>query len=268
MYRCEIVTPAGRKPYLEILYKYLKAQKSAFDSWQLWVNTTNQTDIDYMKQLAAENNWIQLIIPTWKVDGIRSIYRFFQNTKRDDTIYIRLDDDVVYLAPNFIEEMKQARIDNPSYFLVYSNIINNAIISYIHHRNGLISGTMPGYNCLDNIGWKDPKYCENLHRLFLNDLEKNDISKWRSSFSKWVCYEFERVSINCISWFGSYFNRYISSVGMDEEEWLACTYPRKANKPNLIVSGPICAHYSFFTQRPHMDTTDILQKYAEIADKL
>lgn len=268
MYRCEIVTPAGRKRYLEILYKHLKAQKQSFDLWQLWVNTTDKDDIAYMEQLASENDWIQLKIPTWNIDGIKSICKFFKFTKDDNTIYIRLDDDVVYLAPNFIEEMKQHRIDNPSYFLVYSNIINNAIISHIHHRNGLIPGPMPGYNCLDNIGWRNPIYCEKLHRLFLEDLEKNDISKWRTSFTKWVCYEFERVSINCIAWFGSYFNKHIVEVGIEEEEWLAVTYPRKSNKPNLIVSGPICAHYSFLTQRPHMDNTNILQKYAEIADKL
>jgi hypothetical protein len=41
-----VVTPAGRKQYLEILFKYILNLKSVITEYRLWVNTTNNDDIE------------------------------------------------------------------------------------------------------------------------------------------------------------------------------------------------------------------------------
>ena len=52
--KIEIVTPAGRQRYLELLFLHLKSQKADFHHWTLWLNTNNQADIDYCKKLEKE----------------------------------------------------------------------------------------------------------------------------------------------------------------------------------------------------------------------
>jgi len=279
-YRCEVVTPAGRKRYIEILYKYLYSQKQDFDVWQLWVNTTNTEDINYMKQLERENSWIRTVDLTIPCRGSDSIYSFFPETKKEDTIYIRLDDDIVYLSPNFIRDLKKIRIENPKPLFIYPNIINNAIISHIHYRNDLIKyHNFPYYDSGCRTGWRDPKFCEVVHNSFLDSLENSNpevkdsmidpLDLWRKSFNIWTLNHYERVSINCVTWFGSVMKDTIKEVTIFEEVDIACDIPKKFNNHNIIVNGPICAHYAFFVQRDYIDNhTDILERYRKLSDKL
>jgi len=272
-YRCEVVTPAGRKRYIEILYKYLNSQKKDFDIWQLWLNTTNKEDINYMKNLEKENSWIKCIDLKIPYNGNLSIHSFFEETKREDTIYIRLDDDIVYLSPNFIKEFKEIRIKNKNPLFIYPNIINNAIISHIHYRNNLVNfPDFAGYNCMDIVGWKNPHFCEAIHKSFLQCIEEDEekgLDLWRKSFNIWTLNHFERVSINCLSWFGSTMKNKIIKIDKDEEQDIAVEIPKKFKNYHIIYNGPICAHYSFFTQRDHIDNkTNILERYNKLSDKL
>lgn len=272
-FRCEVVTPAGRKRYIEILYKYLNSQKKDFDIWQLWLNTTNKEDIEYMKQLEKENSWIKCIDLKVPHNGSLSIYSFFEETKREDTVYIRLDDDIVYLSPNFIKEFKEIRLKNREPIFIYPNIINNAILSHLHYRNGLIDFPgFAGYECMDVIGWRNPHFCEMLHNSFLKSIEEDEekgLNLWRKSFNIWTLNHFERVSINCLAWFGSVMKNKILKIDKDEELDIAVEIPKKFNNHHIIYNGPICAHYAFFIQRDYIDNqTNILERYSAIANKL
>jgi hypothetical protein len=265
--RCEICTPAGRKVYLQILYKYLKAQRNEFDCWSLWMNTNNEDDIAFMKTLASENDWIKLVECPQKPHGIDTIGLFFQFAKKEDTIYIRLDDDIVFMELNFVKKLKEIRLKYPDPFLIYPNIINNSIISYLHYRYKLFEyEKSPGYACMDDIGWKDPLFSEAIHRAFLASVKSLSIDKWKKSFSIWKCADFERVSINCMSWFGSKMIPF--NITIEEEQVLSAIIPKHINSPTYITNSPICVHYAFFTQRPHLDTTDILQQYRDIANSI
>lgn len=271
-FRCEVVTPAGRKRYIEILYKHLNSQKTDFDVWQLWLNTTNEEDIAYMKQLEVENSWIRCVDLKVPHNGSASIYSFFEETKDENTIYIRLDDDIVYLSPNFIRDLKDIRLKYTEPFFIYPNIINNAVISHLHYRNKLVEfPSFVGYDCLDKTGWNNPHFCEAIHKAFLNSIVRNEekgLELWRKSFNVWSLDCFERVSINCLAWFGSAMKNDIVNIDPNEETWIACDIPKKFNIYNMIVNGPVCAHYAFYTQRDHIDkNTNILSRYKAIADK-
>ena len=117
--KVEIVTPAGRKKSLQILYKHLASQTQYFNKWTLWINTQNQEDIQYCKFLEKTNNWIKTIDLDNPYQGCLSIYTFFKHAEDLDSIYIRLDDDIVWLSENFIKNLSDFRIKNPKYFLVY-----------------------------------------------------------------------------------------------------------------------------------------------------
>jgi hypothetical protein len=268
-YKCEIVTPAGRKKYLELLYKNLKLQKNSFDIWQLWLNTTNDEDIEYMRNLEKENDWIVCIESKVPVKGRDSIYHFFENTKREDTIYIFFDDDIIYLSENFISEFKELRIKNTKSFFVLPNIINNGLLSYIHYRNNLVKFPVaPKYYFLDNVGWKDPYFCEALHKAFLNDLTNNNIQKWKSSFGEWKLYDYERMSFDCFAFFGSNMKHEIRKIdNPDFENQISSIITKKYDNPAVVYGNPICVHYSFSPQRKHLETTDVFGKYSEMINQ-
>lgn len=259
-----VVTPAGRARYLAILYEHLKRQRDSFDQWLLLMNTASPEDIGFCERLAARNeDWID----TRYAQGSdpsqlnMNIHRFLNQFCRDeDAVYLRLDDDVVYLSPGFVEAMFAFRLDHPRYFLVYGNIINNAVVSWLHQKLGNFEySAHSGYECTDAVGWKDPEFAEALHREFLRNPQD---PKW-TAFRAWVASEYERVSVNAVSWFGK--DLLEQPVDADEERWLSVERPRQLRRPNVILGQAVCAHYAFHVQREHLDATDLLDAYRALA---
>jgi hypothetical protein len=208
------------------------------DEYRLWVNTINQEDIEYMQSVQEKYpDYITLEYLSVPYDprvpvGC-TIGSFFKNCVDKNTVYVRFDDDVVMVddVASFKKFLK-FRVDNPQYFLVYANILNNSIITHIHQRLGTLNTKLgvSGYDCLDRRGWNDPVFAENIHRQVL---EKNDLSYFR--FNKpWILYDYERVSVNCISWLGEEFGKFNGIIGIAEEEWLSHEKPSQIQKPNAI----------------------------------
>jgi hypothetical protein len=86
------------------------------------------------------------------------------------------------------------------------------------------------------------------------------LDKFRFS-GKWILTQYERVSINCISWRGEEFKLFDGNVGRDEEAWLSVEKPKEIQRPNCIFGEFVCVHYAFHTQRERIDSTDILSQY-------
>lgn len=261
-----VVTPAGRRAYMRLLLQHLECQRTSFDEWHLWQNTNNEEDLRWMHDAAANRPWIKLIDDpdSDPSRGNRNIHIFFKHAADPSCVYLRLDDDVVWLEPRFVKKMFDFRVAHPWPFLVYGNIINNAVITYIHQQRGKLFGpkrcTM---SCSCDIGWNDPLFAEVVHRVFMADVRRGALDSWH--FPPVEISDYARVSINAIAWFGSDFRFATRSLkDVDEEEWLSTTKPRKERRPCLINGDAICAHFSFFTQRDHLDTTDILRLYATL----
>lgn len=164
--RIVAVTPAGRKRYLEILKKYV-LNCEFIDEWQIWQNTNNLEDIAYFKELAKEDKRVVIETRDFNyhsqcsqahVINADNIYRFFDKCILNDHVYVRFDDDIVWMNYNSIKNLIDFRIDNPEYFIVYGSIVNNAICDYIHQKLGALrldqNRPLPlGYDCLDHQGW-------------------------------------------------------------------------------------------------------------------
>jgi hypothetical protein len=76
--------------------------------------------------------------------------------------------------------------------------------------------------------------------------------------------EYERISINCISWLGEEFQKFNGLVDPDEEGWLASYKPAMIRKKNCIYGKFVCSHYAFFTQREYLAKTNILSRYKNL----
>jgi hypothetical protein len=260
-YKLVVTIPAGRKRYMEVMLPHILKQKGFIDELRIWCNTKNKSDIEYFQKIVSSNSdFITIDYAPLAGQGSYGINQFFKNTIDPNTIYLRIDDDIVWAEKDFFKKMYKFRLENPKYFLVYGNIVNNAVCDHLCQKNGVYEPEPHyGFNCVDANGWSNPILAENKHRRLIENIKNNQLEKYR--FSPVVLENYERVSINCICWFGSEFAKFNGIVGLDEEQWLASDKPREIGVPNCIFGDALCSHFSFYTQREHMDKTDILDEY-------
>jgi hypothetical protein len=261
-----VITPSGRKAYLQLLFQHLASQKNDFDEWHLWLNTVHEPDLVFCRELSARHSWIKTIDLTVPHANGSSIYSFYKNCLDTDTAYLRIDDDVVWLEPDFVAKMFDYRLRHPEFFLVFGNIVNNAVISHIYQRCGLVDSAHGKcmYDCLCGVGWASPDFALTLHTRFLRDIARGTIDRWRC-FPEWRLYGYERVSINAISFLGSDIAKISGVVDPDEEPAMACHIPNNLGKICSINGNALCAHFAFYPQRGVLDATDILAAYAKFA---
>lgn len=279
------VTPAGRKPYLEILSHYLLQQRDLILEHHFWVNTTDPGDIAFIEQLAARHpDFFKLRRrPVW--DNTRqcdSIWQYFQEYVSDDTIYIRLDDDICYIAPYALQTLAKFRAAQREPFLVYGNIVNNAICSYYQQERGFLptSWGKVGYECMDSVGWQSKRFVRRLHEKFLGDVETGRVDDWK--FPPKTLTDYPRFSINVICWFGQDMkqvkeltipNLYVDrrthptkgNVISDEESMLTEYLPAVFGRPNMICGDAVFGHFAFYTQRRYLEgVTTLLDEYRDL----
>jgi len=236
MYRSRnvvVVIPAGRKKYLELLVPQIVSSKGLIDRIDFWLNTGLKEDrkcvMDFVVSDPHFMRIVEVDVPENDKDPERrfgdgnygKIFRFFPYCREGNTIYVRLDDDVVWLEENFFENLLDYRIDNPDLLIVSANVINNW---GIHYDNGL-----------------------EIHRRFIDDFNAGDIEKYRDVTN------FKRndglFAVNCISWTGDLFGNLNVCVGDPEEHWLNSIGPQKFKLKNGVCPGALAAHLAFKHQR-------------------
>ena len=280
------VPPAGREKYLRILVPYLLQNRHLISEHHFWLNTNNASDIRYIESLAHHYpdffriNRKELFS---KHSHFDSIWQYFQDYTDENTLYIRLDDDICFIAPDAIPALINYRIDNPCPFLVYGNIVNNAICSHILQLRGIIPSRWGKvlYECMDLFGWKSPKFAERLHKRFLSDLRRNRLERWK--FKNWIIDDCRRFSVNVISWFGKDMKpveelgcRDLKKSGITdpstggpleiEEPFISEILPRRFSRPCEICGDALFAHFAFYTQRPYLEgATTLLGRYQAFA---
>lgn len=258
-YEVIVCTAAGRRRYMRYLIPYI-LDCNIVDRYDIWVHTHNCADIEFFKRLAAKYSKINLV---WQPDGIvggnETINAFYKQCVADDTIYFKVDDDVIWMEKDAILKMVEFRIDNPDKFLVSPLIVNNPICSYLLQVYGKLP--MRQYqmaNPLGNVFWKSGEFAEELHNWFLENNFSSNIEKLHVG----PCpIGVNRLSINAVMWFGKEMAKFGGVVPGDDEEFLSCIYPTRNGLVNSVNGNCIMVHYAFFTQRTFLDSTDILSRY-------
>ena len=276
--RVVVVTPAGRRRYMAILVRHVLRLCPVVDEYRVWVNTSVPEDIEYLESLPAQCPpgflTLERLPPgAGGVQGNASICHFFRNCTDENTVYVRFDDDIVCIDDlDAFTAFVRFRISNPEPFLVYANILNNAVISFIHQRVGTLGlgDYEVAYHCTESLGWSSPECAAALHAEVLPALETtavNGLESFRLPGFEPVFADYERVSINCISWLGSDFASFGGEVGCDEELWLSCTKPAESGRPNAMFGGFVVVHFAFHTQRAHLESpgSRVLHRYAALA---
>lgn len=284
--------PAGRKRTMSVLFKYLELNRPLIDEVQLWLNTTNQEDIEYMRGLDSDFYKVKEIPEQFKFNPHRvqlNTGAFYQYTLDPKTIYIRLDDDIVFFDDKFLTNLLDFRINNPDYFLVFADIWNNAIISFLQQQAGHIDTSAGVVNtpfCMDEVGWGNGKFAIHIHNILLEHIKKGTVDKL--FIDDYELNDFTKFSISCFAFFGKDFISfggkldYVDTDGIEDEEyWLCTTQPRRINRINAICGSALCSHFTFSpyqkpvileydeVQREQKTGMGIFERYKKIAeDKL
>ena len=273
-FRVVVVTPAGRRETLSILWLWMGRCRGLVDEWRLWENTSVVSDLEYINYLVKSGGGYVTCEGSHEVrdrfwldgdpwSGTYTIHPFFLNCVDSKTIYIRLDDDIVYVTLGGISELLRYRLENRDHFLVSGNVINNSICSHIHQRFGFVSSDfgLAGYDCFDEIGWKSGAFALEVHRNFLRGLDRG-VSY---NIGCWLMGRGERLSINCICWFGHDFAEFGGNVGVFEEDWLTVFRPGITGQLVSICGGCVVSHYAYGPQREFLSSTGVLDWYRTLA---
>lgn len=263
-FKIVVNTAAGRRRYMQYLIPYI-VSSDIVDRYDIWVNTVNMEDIEFFKLMAAKYSVINLV---WQPDGLvngnKSINAFYKMCVEPDTIYFKLDDDVVWMEPGLIEKMVAFRVENQDCFLVSPLVINNSISTYFLQVAGKLK--LDGYynaDCGHPILWRSGKFALELHNWFTEKYLKR--SRWEQLHIGKRMMGATRFSINAILWFGYEMAKFNGIVPGDDEEFMSCIYPSSIGAANAINGDAIVAHFAFFPQREMLDKGFILEKYGEIS---
>ncbi len=262
-YKVVVNTAAGRRRYMKYLIPYVLSS-SIVDRYDLWINTHNTADIEFFKRLAEKYDKVNLVWqPDEIVNGNKTINAFYKQCIEENTIYFKLDDDIVWMEPDLIRKMVEFRVDNPDYFLVSPLVINNSLSTYLLQVRKRISFSKY-YNASSShkVLWKNGSFAFQLHQWFIENFLKTHT--YNSLYIGKQEMGMTRFSINAILWFGDIMKRFNGIVEGDDEEFLSCIYPSSNSLINCWNGDAILSHFAFFTQRFELDRSDILSKYGEV----
>jgi hypothetical protein len=261
-YRIVAVTPAGRRRYMKLLAPQVLAS-DLIDRYDLWLNTADAGDLAFMEALPGLDPRVRLVPqPDGVAPGWDAICGFFRGAQDEDTIYIRLDDDVVWLEPGFFETLLRFRIANPHYFLVMPLIINNAVCTNLLQTCGKVAPSRHvGAACMDPIGWRDPDFALLLHRMFIDLIRRGEVHRLHCGPREIAL---NRFSINVISWLGRDMKAIGGQIRLGEEEDLSNITPTRLRRANCFCTDTIAAHFAFYVQRHVVDRSDLLEQYAAL----
>lgn len=287
-YKVVACVPSGRERTMSLLMRHLRANRGLLDGVQLWENvkpfddhtTTAQSDLDWIRSQADD---FVAVIPLDDREPPRkpkqlNTGRFYRNTTDADTIYIRFDDDIIWLHPDAIRNLVRYRIAHQEPLAVFATIWNNAIVSALEQEAGNIDQRFGRISlfCMDDIAWKLPEFAPYIHELLLSKIADGTVEDLYLDPMLLVT-EFQRrrgqnmalrFSVSCFAWFGAHMADQAEIIyPIEEEQYISFAYPNLSENYNHLCGDALVSHYSFFTQRPKLDSMPhILGTYRELAD--
>jgi hypothetical protein len=277
-----ICIPSGRYRYMKILMPYLLSDvNSAIDEIHLWVNTDVQSDIEYFEKLEKTYSKIKLVYHKSPKDLHKSTYdlsrqhyqyndsvcKFYANCLDDKTIYIKMDDDICYIHPDFLKNICKAVLDSEKTHLAcLGTVFNVPYTTKIFQDCGYLNsklGHSSGHRRCE-LAFLDGKFAVHIHEQFLQHIEKNEICYFNNHTLPLTKYR-----IGVMAWTGNNFRIFGGNVGDKDEDCLTLDIPRATGKPLFMVGNALVSHFAFSHQRAELeDKTDTLEKYYQLCRKI
>lgn len=261
-YKKTIITPGYNPKYLEILLQNLLLRREEFDNWDIWANTYNRESLFFLESLSKQYSFIYIQYSEEPIIGYPTLSHYWRKYIDENTLYLRLDEDIVYIHPGSLTRLFEARLQHPAPFLIFGNIVNNALINFKLQEKGLINypnGKIT-YNCFDRVSTQDPEFLHYIHRLFLGKKDKKKLEDF--FLENTILNDYERFSINTFCVFGSDLKQFGGVVEGEEEPFLSSIKPSQISRPNMILGDTLFVHFAFHTQRREDEKEHfLLQQY-------
>lgn len=271
-------TPYGRRITVSILVEYMKRdhERGLLDEWMLCMNTDEDqyTDVEYAKRLADTFPWIKLYyrpphfpLRTPKQLNTGSFYFYMTDP---NTVYLRFDDDIVYVHEDAIENIARRAIQSENTLGTFPIIWNNAVCTWHLQVRGIVPvgwGLTHPY-CMDQNGWANGHFAVNMHELLLEKIAENDV-KSLFMYQDVSLAPGQQFSVSCFAVHGRDYLDLAPPGVLDydeEEHWLTVHRPAVVNKTNVIAGDALVSHFSFYPQREVLFATDLLKRYRKVAD--
>ncbi|KAI0444088.1 hypothetical protein F4803DRAFT_573718 [Xylaria telfairii] len=138
----------GRKRTVDFLDCYLQQNLAVNGGYldEVWfmVHTKIDEDLVYLNELIERRPQYKVVLP-----GACEGFDFtcmWNPVVEDDTIYIKIDDDIVFIHPDTIPQLVSTRIAEPHPFAVSANLVNSPFTGYKHYNVGAIHPFLPDPN--------------------------------------------------------------------------------------------------------------------------
>lgn len=283
-FKVKVFIFAGRQRTMELLMPQIKSDY--IDEIIIAKNTKNQSDLRYLETLDKKYEKIKYItLPENKTGNFVGWSYLYNFMLEDDTIYIKLDDDIVYLSENFFEELLKFRFDHPEYICVFPMIVNNSFTSAIR-KNSLLNRTLPNRTLPEKMTehFFNGKFAIAEHNEFLNNPNSDEWNIGNIEFGKEIVIQqkpsayskrngfalLPRPQICAIAMFGHVLKlidmpKRVEHLN-DEEFLTYYIFNYLKNVKNCLTSNCLCSHYSFSQQKAEVDNTDILDRYKKLVN--
>lgn len=282
-------TPYGRAQTVSILAKYLQRdhERGIVDEYWLYLNTDphgQEDDLAFADQLAAEHDWIKLVerpmgIPRHPGPKQRNTGYAYRYMTDADTVYLRFDDDIVWVDEQAVENLVRKRLEMPHATAIFATTWNNAIVSWFAQQSGVIPrefGEVGGPYCMDAMGWANGAFAVKIHELLLDKIGAGRVE------DLYLYQDFPvqspqgmpgmQFSVSCFASLGSMYAGLPDGPGVlvpdEEESWHTLHRPQVTGHPNILVGNALVSHYTFMPQRPHVMASGVLDRYRALAEKL
>lgn len=274
-------TPYGRAETVSILFKYMKRDYDAglLDEYHLYMNLDDDQDVDraYAVKLAEQYDWVTLkerpegeevLVPKQLNTG-----KYYRNAIEPDTVYVRFDDDIVYVHDRALERLVKNKLVSPS-LVAFPIIWNNAICSYYLQTMGKIPrsfGIVGSPFCMDPVGWADNHFAESIHNLLLDHIAEGTVD------SLFLHHDIQlpiglQFSVSCFAAKSDIYLEMDPPGHLDfheEEHWHTVQRTTVTGRPNTITGNSLVAHLSFLPHSWYIrNETDILERYRALANEL
>ncbi|KAI1638642.1 hypothetical protein F4809DRAFT_239335 [Biscogniauxia mediterranea] len=135
----------GRRRTVDFLDCYLSQNLvdngGYLDEVWFMIHTDNQDDLAYLDRLVARRERYRIVNPG-ECQG-SSYGCIWDPVVEDDTIYIKIDDDIVFIHPDTIPQLVHTRLKEPHPYAVSANLVNSPLTGYKHYDAGAIHPFRP-----------------------------------------------------------------------------------------------------------------------------
>jgi len=277
-----VCVPSGRYRYMRIILAYLLSPQfsSTIDEIRLWVNTDEATDLAYFERMEVQHPKVRRILAPGNLnkacyDAARnhfqyndSIYRFYSDCIEPKTLYVKVDDDIVYIHPEFFNRLfRDVLARKAENYACVANVFNIPYVTKVLQDRGTIADAQ-GHSTGDP---RCPFACTNgdfavyIHRQFLTMIIDRKVDD--------LCFKSRALSgrqrVGVMAWRGESFASFNGQVGPRDEVELTTRIPQDLNKPLWMVGDAIACHFAFSHQRAVLeDKTNMLDKYLTLSLEL